>query len=84
MHSIPSTEGRAQFSDLLNQASHGDRIAIIRNGKAVAALVPIEDAEYMERMEDERDAKLALKRLREIESGAATTPWRKVKKDSGL
>ena len=84
MHSIPSTEGRAQFADLLNQASQGDRIAIIRNGKAVAALVPIEDAEYLERLEEERDAKLAMKRLQEIEAGAATTPWRRVKKAAGL
>ena len=84
MPSIPSSEGRARFSELLNQASRGERITIIRNGKAVAALVPIEDAEYLERLEDERDAKLALRRLEEIEAGAATTPWRKVKKAAGL
>lgn len=45
---ISSAKARKNFSDLLNQSGFGrDRIVVTRKGKAVAAMVPIEDLQRL-------------------------------------
>lgn len=45
MRRVPSTEAKARFAEVLRTAEGGERIAISRNGRVVAYLVPAEEAE---------------------------------------
>jgi prevent-host-death family protein len=57
--SLTSSQARDQFPDLVSQAAYGKRRTIItRRGKKVAAIVPIEDLEVLQSLEDARDIKL--------------------------
>jgi prevent-host-death family protein len=61
---IGADEARDNFGDLLGRASHGkERVVISRHRKCVAALVPIEDLELLERIEDDADLKEIRARL---------------------
>jgi prevent-host-death family protein len=79
-------KGDAQLAETVRRVSHGgERIVLNRNGKGVAALVPIEDLkflEFIEELEDAADAKAAKKALADIKSGKTKLiPWEKVKAD---
>lgn len=56
---VPASEAREKFADYLDQAAHGERVVITRHRKAKVALVPIEDLELLESLEDEIDLGLA-------------------------
>jgi prevent-host-death family protein len=43
MSTINATDGRKNFFDLIDQASHQERIVIERHGKKIAAIVSCED-----------------------------------------
>ena len=51
MRGVQITTAKAQFAELLRDVERGESIAITRNGKKVAALVPIEDEERKQRRE---------------------------------
>lgn len=53
------------LSDLVLNASEGERMIVEINGHRVA-IVPVEDAEYMEAQETARDFELARQRAAEI------------------
>jgi PHD/YefM family antitoxin component YafN of YafNO toxin-antitoxin module len=73
---------REQLADLGNRVSlRGERVIVERRGKHLFALVPVEDVELLERLEEERDIRLARKAMKEK---GANIPWEKVKKDLGL
>jgi len=56
MTTLPVTEARKNFSDLVNRvAFQGERVKLQRNGKVVAALVPAEEMDLLEAMEDQAD-----------------------------
>jgi prevent-host-death family protein len=75
-------EARDNLSDLVNRSSYGkERIVLTRRGKGVAALVPMEDLEILERIEDHLDYEAAAEALEE--KGEAI-PWSKVKQTLGL
>ena len=75
-----ASAARQHFSDMVNRAPYrGERIVVYRCKKPVAALVPIEDLELLEKIEDRIDLAEARKRLKE-----PTIPWEKIKKDLGL
>jgi len=48
-------EVRAQLGGLVERASHGERILVACGDEKVAALVPFEDAEFMQEREDRLD-----------------------------
>ena len=53
---VGADEARDHFGDILGRAAHGkERVVISRHRKRVAAIVPIEDLELLEALEDERD-----------------------------
>jgi prevent-host-death family protein len=52
MSVVNSTDGRKSFFDLVNRASHQERIAIERHGKPVAAMISYEDLLKLEALED--------------------------------
>lgn len=61
---VAADEARDRFGDLLGRAAHGkERVVISRHRKRVAALVPIEDLELLEALEDARDLAELRKRL---------------------
>jgi prevent-host-death family protein len=81
---ITTSEARDRFADTLNRAAYGkERVVIRRHGRGVAAVVPIEDLESLELMEDAADLLDARKALAEVKKKGAV-PWGKVKKDLGL
>lgn len=71
---LNSTDAREQLADVLNRVAYaGDRIRITRRGKAVAAVVPIDDLELIERLENEIDIREAEKSLREARKRGTTS-----------
>ncbi|MCD0480954.1 type II toxin-antitoxin system Phd/YefM family antitoxin [Streptacidiphilus sp. ASG 303] len=54
---IPVTQARAALADLVNRVAYGgERIALTRHGRTVAALVPAEDLERLRRRDAGQDA----------------------------
>lgn len=78
---ISTGKARDQFSDIINRAHYrGARVILTRRGKPVAAVVPIEDVEALEEMEDRIDVEEARRRL---ESPEPAIPWDEFKRRKG-
>lgn len=68
MATITAKELKEHSADVLGRVQYGDeRITVTRHGREVAALVSIEDARLLERLEDLLDTKDALAALEEAE-----------------
>lgn len=66
MVKIVATALRGQLADTLNRVAYqGERIALERHGKVVAALVSKEDLEILEALEDRVDLAKARRALKE-------------------
>ena len=84
MTRMTTMEARQQFSDMVNRAAYGkERIVLTRRGKAFVAVVPIEDLELIEELEDRADVEAA-EAAREEAKREGTIPWEQVKKELGL
>ncbi|MCE5279260.1 MAG: type II toxin-antitoxin system Phd/YefM family antitoxin [Planctomycetaceae bacterium] len=82
MTTVRISEARQNLADLGSRvALRGERVVVERHGKNLFALVPMEDVELLERIEDETDIRLARKAMKEK---GRNIPWEKVKKDLGL
>jgi len=80
MTMIPISEAREHLADLGNRVSlRGERLVVKRRGKVLFALVPVEDLELLERIEDRLDLD-ALRAAKDEPS----KPWAEVKKALGL
>lgn len=80
MTTIPITEAREHLADLGNRVSlRGERVVVERRGKNLFALVPVEDVELLERLEDEMDLEAIRAAKKE-----PSIPCAKVKKELGL
>ena len=80
MSKISTSTARQKFAEIVSKAEYGgERTVLHRRKKPVAAVVPIEDLELLERYEDELDAKLAKRARRE-----KTVAWEQLKKDLEL
>ena len=86
MTRIAVAEARKDLADILNRVAYGrDRIVLHRRGKNVAALVPIEDLEFLEKVEDLLDVKAVLEaEVNAEEKGEKPVPWEKVRQKLGL
>jgi prevent-host-death family protein len=81
MTRVTTVNARQQFADIVNRSAYGkERIVLTRRGKDVVALVPIEDLNFIEELEDRLDIEAARKALKE----PGSVSWQKVKKDLGL
>lgn len=79
---FPASKARERFADILNEVSvRGDRIAIERHGKTVAAVISVADLELLEALEDRYDIDSAREAL--SESGRRM-PWKELKQRLGL
>ena len=68
MTSVTAKDLKDHPADVLGRVQYGkERVAVTRYGKEVAAVVPIEDARLLERLEDLIDAEDALKAIEEAE-----------------
>jgi prevent-host-death family protein len=62
------SEARDNFRETINRAHYrNERVVICSRKREVAALVPMEDVELLERLEDMIDLKVALEALRDVE-----------------
>jgi len=62
MTELSVAKAREQFSETINRAAYGkERIIVTRRGKPLAAIVPIEDMEAIEAIEDRIDLEEAAK-----------------------
>lgn len=77
---LSTAEARDNFAEVLNRAAYGkERVVLARRGKPLVAVVPIEDVQALEAMEDERDMALIRKRLAAWERrGRKSTPLEKI------
>jgi len=65
---ISTAEARNHFSEVINRAAYGkERIVLTRRGKDIVGVVPVEDVELLQRLEDQIDIKLADAIKKEIE-----------------
>jgi len=82
MITLAATELRDHISETINRVAYqGDRIALQRHGKPVAALVSIEDLELLEALEAKMDLAAARRALKEP---GRNTSWAAVKAELGL
>ena len=81
MTKLAATALRRAFADAVNRVAYqGERIALERHGKTVAALVSADDLELLEALENRMDLAAARKALKE----PGRRRWEKVKADLGL
>jgi len=86
MTEISTVDARDQFSEIVNKAAYGkERMIVTRRGKALAALIPIEDLRILEEMEDRKDVEDAKNILAEVKAKKEKpVPYEKVRKELGL
>jgi len=78
------SEARGEFSELVNRAAYGhERVLLTRHGKAIAAIVPTEDLEFLEALEDRDDLEAARAALADPDN-REEIPWEQVKAELGL
>ena len=78
------SEARESFSTTVNRVAFGgERVVLTRHGKRVAAVVPIEDLELLESLEDAMDVEEARRRLAQATEGDLVD-WSDLKQRLGL
>jgi len=89
MTTVTSEEVRDGLGELINRVNYlHERIRVTRRGKPVAALVPLEDLEFLEQVHDaienERDLPTIIERLQKFDETGEGVPWKAIKADMGL
>lgn len=80
MNSIPFSEARAHLTEVVNNIIYkGKRFVLTKNGKQVAAFIPIEDLALLEELEDTVDLKAA-KRAKKLFKKKRLSLGKKLKK----
>jgi len=81
MTRLAATAVRDTFGDTLNRVAYqGERILLERHGKAVAALVSVDDLSRLEALEDRDDLAAVRKARRE----RGRVPYEEVRRKAGL
>jgi prevent-host-death family protein len=72
--SINTADAKEDFSELVNRVSHNkERILLTRRGKAVAAIIPIEDLASIEDAQSKQELEEAMEALKEARSHGTVT-----------
>jgi len=83
MTKLPASQVRKDFAEALNKVAYQrERIVLHRRGKDVAALVPMEDLELLEALEDQHDIEAADKALVDPKN-RKRIPWDRAKAKLG-
>ena len=82
MTDLKASEAKSDFGPMLERVHyHGERVRITKHGRPMAALVPIEDLELLERLEDAADLELVREALSESDE---RVPFDKLRKELGI
>jgi antitoxin (DNA-binding transcriptional repressor) of toxin-antitoxin stability system len=73
---------RTISNSLTRVVTKGERVKVHRRGKAVAALIPLEDLALLEELEDRLEVEDAERRL--ADSADKTIPYEQVRRELGL
>ncbi len=81
---VHAADARERWSDVLNRVFHaGERIVIVRYGREVAALIPVEDVALLDHLADAFDVEVARKAIGEGASQRGR-PWNELKSYWGM
>jgi len=84
MSNISTKEAREQLSTVISRAAFAkERVILTRHGKAIAAVVPIEDVELLEQLENRIDLEDARAALAEVKK-KGTVSWEDIKAELNL
>jgi prevent-host-death family protein len=84
MAEVTTVQVRAQLSEVINRVAFAkERLFLTRRGKRIAAIVPIDDIDSLEALEDKIDIEEAWTSLAEAKK-KGTVSWEKLKKDLWL
>ena len=83
---IKTVDARNHFSDIINSCAYGkERVVLTRRNKGLVGVVPIEDLEALDTIEDYLDLRAALEAIKQAEeNGERPLLWDKVAKKLGL
>lgn len=81
---VPTVEARRNLSEILNRVAYGkERVVVTRHGKGVAAIVPVEELDLLDRVRRFAARADVADALRELEEGKAVS-WNGLRRDLGL
>ncbi len=81
---MTTIEAKEKFAELMNHVVHTkERVALTRRGKEIAAIVPIEDLQFLEAIQDKADLNDAIDALKEARHGGSIT-LEQLKEDMGI
>ena len=84
MTALTTIQAREQFAELINRAAYGkERIVLTRRGRRLVAVVPVEDLQLLEALEDREDIARAREALGEARA-KGTVSWEKITADLEL
>ena len=84
MSTLTVSEARRVFAETVNIVAYTkERVMVERHGKAVVAMVPVEDVELLRDLEDRMDLRDARAAIAEAKK-KGTNPWSVLKKQLGL
>ena len=86
MTRLAATKAKSRFGTLLRSAGvNKKRIIVTKKGKAVAAMVPMEDVLLLQQLEDRADREAARLALAEMkQKGLKPIPYEQFRKELGL
>src|SRR5262245_25863795 len=71
MSKVAVIDARKDLADILNRAAYGkERVVLTRRGKDVAAIVPMDDLNMLEAIEDHMDLAESKKILERVRAGS--------------
>lgn len=81
MSAMSASDAREHFAEVVNRTAYGkERVVLTNRGKPLAVLVPIEDLELLEQIEDKQDLLEALTAEAEAQKrGEKPIPWDKAR-----
>jgi len=84
MTSLSTAEARGRFADVINRAAYGkERVVLTRRGQELVAVIPIEDLQFLQEMEDRLDGE-SVASARAEAAAQGTVPWETLKHELGL
>ncbi|SCE75288.1 prevent-host-death family protein [Micromonospora haikouensis] len=82
---LPISEARESLADVVSRAHYAGRITYVtRRGQRLAAIVPVELAEAIERAEDAADVAAAREALDRIDAGDTPIALAELRSELGL
>lgn len=82
---VSTSEARARFSEIVNRAAYGgERTVLHRQKKPVAAVIPFEEYQLLERLVEERENAIDVRLARKARKEKGSVPLSEVKKKLGF